>query len=443
MASKIQTKRGRKAVQLGITHSVAAPANDEGSTQQHISSVVEQNNVASQGRSGDEREFLTQHINNQVTINRDDYESLMNTVKRQQERLDELMTRNKQLTEIVSQQSFNDIIDTNSQNATNTINNQNIRSEEPSTFVNVNSTLNKQIVEGLQNFTTSFLERTCNFLPTNVEKPSFSGKSDENPMKFLKKFKHYCKITKVPIEEQVNKIITCLNENAESWVIFHGESFTDFNDFEGKFIRRFWSDSVQEAIRTRIMSRRFNDRDKLTFSQFFIAQVNELRMLTTSLPDSILLSSLMKQFPLYVQNLWTVYNDQTLNGAVTFLELQEGIRKVNPTVAHKPVPCNLLQTNFDSKYEQSQNSRINNNRRKFYARGKYLPVRSDHFIKSNSKRDLVPIPYSSSNNIDQVTITDHKPRFLTIDLASPPPRTFSSGTGMINNFDSGNGQRPL
>lgn len=155
-----------------------------------------------------------------------------------------------------------------------------------------------------------------------VERPSFRNLFKTNPIMFLDKFERYFKSLKCNPNDKLDVVLGCLEYPASQWVELKQISWKTFDDFKQDFLNHYWSESKQQQIRSEILLTKF-EANRSSMSEHFIRQINNARTLTIPLPELVMIADVMRQFPVNIQSLWSVYPQRDVAGALEFLNRQE------------------------------------------------------------------------------------------------------------------------
>ncbi|KAK4873232.1 hypothetical protein RN001_015261 [Aquatica leii] len=159
-------------------------------------------------------------------------------------------------------------------------------------------------------------------LQTAVDKPFFRpGKI--HPKIFLRRFDRYFTTSRLPVSEKVNIIKEYLRGSASDWADLKECAWTTFRSFEDDFMSHYWSEDQQYLERQRLSAMIFSPNGPYSIDEYFLKQANLYKLFDPPLPESVIVSEIMKQLPGGTQSLWTVVPDRSLAGALAFLERQK------------------------------------------------------------------------------------------------------------------------
>lgn len=163
-------------------------------------------------------------------------------------------------------------------------------------------------------------EREMPFLiHSTVTKPTFNGRNETNPMRFMDKLKKY--INSVKGQDRAIDIATeCVTGIALRRLELYSRTWESFADFERDFQKTFWGNKQQEQARYKLIHSSWCPKSEMTMSEHFAAQIDTVRSLTIPLSESDIVNSVMRHFPVGVQRLWfTQKLEATIPSAADFL----------------------------------------------------------------------------------------------------------------------------
>lgn len=176
-----------------------------------------------------------------------------------------------------------------------------------------NSTDNTSIASGSNNAGIAYIIQPI------VAKPTFSGRDDLNPMRFIKKLKSY--INAINGHGRALEIaLECLTGSALKILGVHSEKWECLSDFERDFQKAFWGDSQQERAKYKLINSAWNPRVGISMSEHFAEQIESVKFLTIPLSETEMVNCVIKHFPVDVQKLWfTRKVEATISSAADFL----------------------------------------------------------------------------------------------------------------------------
>lgn len=165
--------------------------------------------------------------------------------------------------------------------------------------------------------------------------PKFRNKEMQHPVKFLEELEKYLKKMKVPPHSQLEMVIEALVGEAQDWASIFQVTWATFADFRRDFLQSFWSEQEQIQLRRRITNHRWQAGHG-TMEAHFTHYLGQARLLTTLIPDDLLVAELIKHFPANIQSLWILHPVKTIAAAAEFLRQQDNI------LASQTAPANFL-----------------------------------------------------------------------------------------------------
>lgn len=199
--------------------------------------------------------------------------------------------------------------------------------------------------------------------------PIFRGATNnKHPVKFLEDLELYFRKLEVPPEKRLDIIREALIDEARDWASIFQISWETYEDFRSDFLHAFWSEQAQNKLRHNIATHRWAASQRRTMEAHFAHYVGLARLLTTPMPEHLLIGELMKHFPVNLQSLWALKpeSERTITIAAEFLRLQENIM-TQATEALVPAPIRQVPpTNkrfrLDNRTQEVSNNRNNNMR---------------------------------------------------------------------------------
>ena len=261
--------------------------------------------------------------------------------------------------------------------------NQSKIEENNATVENIKQTLDdhNQKIELLQNDTFS---RPNNFSPNiyvtcgnngnlDTNLPKFTGRT-HNPREYLTKLHKYYDKTltrqnpKIDAREHlIDTIESSLEGNASRWFSLIKEDVNTWEDFENKFLARFWNPHVQRGIKQRLENERYRPGGKLTRSEYFIERVITLKSITPSLTEDEIVTLLSEHFSELIQDARVVQNANTISAFESLLQredIKDGNRKIrqnNPSPHTNTSPARHTEPRRNQSHYQNNNSKYRDN----------------------------------------------------------------------------------
>lgn len=166
------------------------------------------------------------------------------------------------------------------------------------------------------------------YFMTAPQVPFFRGTEDQkHPMAFLEDLELYIRNLEIPPRKQLDTVYEALTGDARDWCNLYKSSWSSFTQFRHDFINTFWSEDAQNKLRQGLATHRWIPNRRRTMQAHFNHYVGLAQRLTTQIPETTLLSELMKHFPGHIQALWALKNDteRTMVHCSEFLRIQGGI----------------------------------------------------------------------------------------------------------------------
>lgn len=128
--------------------------------------------------------------------------------------------------------------------------------------------------------------------PQNVQRrpemrvPTFDTDKRDRPKKYIKELKKYIELS----DTQVDLFLIAnegLKTGANDWWYAVQDSIETFQQFEAKFLNRFWSTELQKKLKSQLAMGRFNREGKITRVEYAIRMSNHARDLNMLESDAV------------------------------------------------------------------------------------------------------------------------------------------------------------
>ena len=130
------------------------------------------------------------------------------------------------------------------------------------------------------------------------ELPTFSGRSNENPVSFLHKFQDYKKFCNLSNEHIFLCINTCFKGDPYFWWQLHRENVHSFDEFRQMFLSQYWSVSTQSHVRATIMTEHFTPGPNRSLEAHVSELYERTRHMTPPITDTEFITIVMCQLPI-------------------------------------------------------------------------------------------------------------------------------------------------
>lgn len=224
-----------------------------------------------------------------------------------------------------------------------------------------------------------------------VDKPTFSGKNDTNPMAFLKKLKRY--INSIDGQDRaVDIALECLTGSALSMLELFSDKWQTLADFERDFQKTFWGNMHQEKAKYKLVNSSWDSRSQKTMSEHFAEQIGTVRYCTIPLTESEMVNSVMRHFPVNIQGLWFTRREAfTLVTAVEFLRNIEHnvISRSDERVMNNSNQRDERVNKEISKHVNTMSTSLTNYRGQNSYRGRGVRRGRDYYVRN---RGRLPFP---------------------------------------------------
>lgn len=195
---------------------------------------------------------------------------------------------------------------------------------------------------------------TCNG-PGVQEKtlPTFNGRS-RNPIEFLERFKNYLQRMStrqgVPPTNFEELLDVCLEQSAGRWWQMIRAETKTLQEFEERFINKYWHPDVQTGIRRRMEVEKYQVGGRKTRTEYFIERVLLMNNMTPKMTETDIISVLGEHFEQRIQDAKRVQNITTIREFEQLLT-REDIDEQNSTIKYH----NSYLTNRNNYKGETQN----------------------------------------------------------------------------------------
>lgn len=191
-----------------------------------------------------------------------------------------------------------------------------------------------------------------------VEKPMFRSPESHHPVTFIKRLERFVRAVGASPVEQVDIAKECFLGPASDWKDMREGGWTHFEIFKRDFLEHYWSEERQYSERVRLGNMRHLPDKPLSMAEFFLRQVTSYQLFTPPIPETLILSDVMRQMPLNIQSLWATVSDRTISGALNFLERQVSIagKRLRSTAVINNIHSNTATSNSRFSFNRSATS---------------------------------------------------------------------------------------
>lgn len=212
--------------------------------------------------------------------------------------------------------------------------------------------------DGINNKTNSVY-----IMQPTITRPVFNGKSNVNPIRFLKKLKNY--IRSINAEDRaIDVAISCLDGPALQLMELNSGNWTTYNEFEDSFLGFYWTRRHQEVAKNNLINARFDASRNLTMLEHFAEQMAIKNSLTSlDMDDRELLNCIMRQYPNNIQDLWF-----SNAGNVTTTDAIDLLKRLEQKRDNQNNTLNTFQNNRQNTVNRHSNNASFNRRGVSYPR---------------------------------------------------------------------------
>lgn len=223
---------------------------------------------------------------------------------------------------------------------------------------NRNERLNNSEIEGRQENRSNSHYVLPNFKIKDLIRP-FDGKPTSDPILFLKSLKKFINTQNMSIEYIFNAVRSILIEDALLWFDLLENTVSSFEEFEQEFLNRFWGNSKQSCVLSKLFTGRYNNRNENSRVAYCARIFHELQYISPKLSEEDIIIHLAKHFgnQIYMQFLLNQRN--TYNELIRTLKLYDEIYDNNHTVQQESNFGNRAPRNNDRYAENLRNNNQN------------------------------------------------------------------------------------
>ncbi|XP_046384690.1 uncharacterized protein LOC124154983 [Ischnura elegans] len=154
-------------------------------------------------------------------------------------------------------------------------------------------------------------------------KPSFSALSHEHPIAFIKEVHYYFSVVNIPHALQPQVFFQMLEGDAKTW----GKSLfplpATLAECKEKFLSNFWDADTQYNFRMHVITGKYVRTKMNTMKQFATEKVALARLCSPPMSEGEIIYSLIRQFPINVQNMLKSVEQLTVDRLIMLLGLYD------------------------------------------------------------------------------------------------------------------------
>lgn len=154
----------------------------------------------------------------------------------------------------------------------------------------------------------------------NLQSKPFAIEGCRNPKKFLETVKNYFECNSVSGNEQLDFVDIMLKGNQKIWFDTYKNSFFDFDDFQFKFLKEFYSISMKMQYRNQWFNSRFDPSDD-SLQTYFLRQAEEAKYLEPKMEPYEIHFFVLQQLPSVIFEKLTLIDFSNFEGI--FLALSQ------------------------------------------------------------------------------------------------------------------------
>lgn len=160
----------------------------------------------------------------------------------------------------------------------------------------------------------------------SIERPKFSGKGELHPVTFVEDLENYIKRESKEGKE-LELIQSCLMGEARDWARIYKERWIDVNSFKLDFLTTYWGENEQSELRRSIVQGVWDRKKTPSMLSHFLQLSGKARMLTYIIPEKQLIADIIRHYPKYTQQAWTIRKTETIIETAEFLRSMDLIDK--------------------------------------------------------------------------------------------------------------------
>jgi hypothetical protein len=251
--------------------------------------------------------------------------------------------------------------------------------------------LNNKLLQPNPNYSTGPIpiQVTCMGGSTFENLPTFNGRN-KNPQEFLVKFEAYLRNTQIRQNQNIrfqDLLENCLQDSASRWWQMIKSEITSYEEFEKKYLDKYWNNDIQRGIKRRVETERYRTGGYLTRSEYFVERVMTLKQMTPTLEEEDIVNLLSIHFDQRIQDAIRVQN---ITGIDNFEKLlnREDIEERNNPPTHQ---SSFNNTNRKSQFERRPYPRPTHETNNQHQR-------SDHETNNYTPRQYQKSSYPAYNN---------------------------------------------
>ncbi|XP_046674841.1 asparagine-rich protein-like [Homalodisca vitripennis] len=200
----------------------------------------------------------------------------------------------------------------------------------------------------------------------NSSLPKFNRKH-KNPLVFLEQFEKYYETylkrrgNKNPLS-YLEMIEISLENSSASWYQIIKDDILDWEDFKRKFINQYWSQSIQRAWRKKIEFETYNEKSRLSRSEYLIDRSLILKSITPAFTETDIVNILSDNFNNRIRDSSKVQNVTILQHFIDILNKEDLEDKTDRTKKNNDDrPNQFTNCRNQKSYQDTRNQHRNFN----------------------------------------------------------------------------------
>ena len=130
---------------------------------------------------------------------------------------------------------------------------------------------------------------------------TFDGDVDKlHPKEFIDELQLFFDLNPEDKEDvKLNLVGRLLKSRAHVWFMVYKDSFLSFSSFKAAFLEYFWDGETQDDLRESLYVGKYTAKEG-SLTDYFLSKVHKAGQLNQPMPETILISTIMRQYPTHV-----------------------------------------------------------------------------------------------------------------------------------------------
>lgn len=163
--------------------------------------------------------------------------------------------------------------------------------------------------------------------------PAFNGElSPVHPVEFVESVTTFYGASNVPDQVKLQEIMQILKGKALTWYNVNKLKHSSFEQFSEALLKYFWGDQVQDNVRALLFTPNQYRKGGLDMTSYFLNYVHRAQYLEPPVPESLLVSTILRHFPPGVRRNLHLSACQTIDVTLEQLRLLEADPELSVSV---------------------------------------------------------------------------------------------------------------